>query len=62
MIHFARNGLGIVVVNDFCPVPAGLVGVRLDGVPDVAYSVVTRPGRATEPTDALVRVIVESCA
>lgn len=62
MIQFARYGLGIAVVNDFCPVPRGFVGVRLDGVPEVAYSVVTRPGKATEPRDVLVRMIVETSA
>jgi DNA-binding transcriptional LysR family regulator len=62
MIQFARYGLGIAVVNDFCPVPRGFTGVRLDGVPEVAYSVVTRPGKGTEPRDALVRIIVETSA
>jgi DNA-binding transcriptional LysR family regulator len=60
VIQFARYGLGIAVVNDFCPVPRGFVGVRLDGVPEVAYSVVTRPGKGTEPRDVLVRAIVET--
>ncbi len=62
MIQFARYGLGIAVVNDFCPVPRGLVGVRLEGVPDVEYHVVTRPGSARESTDTLSRMIVESAA
>ncbi len=60
MIQFASYGLGIAVVNDFCPVPRGLVGVRLDGVPDVEYYVVTRPGPKREPCDTLVRTIMES--
>lgn len=62
MIQFARYGLGIAVINDFCPVPRGFVGVRLEGVPDVAYSVVTRTGRTTEPRDALVKAILDGCA
>lgn len=60
MIQFARYGLGIAVVNDFCPVPRGFAGIRLDGAPEVTYSVVTRPGKATEPRDVLVRMIVET--
>ena len=60
MIQFARYGLGIAVVNDFCPVPRGLVGVRLEGVPDVEYPVVTRPGAGRESRDTLVRMILES--
>ena len=62
MIQFARCGLGIAVVNDFCTVPRGLVGVRLEGVPDVEYHVVTRPGAARESTDTLVRMILETAA
>ena len=61
MIQFVRYGLGIAVVNDFCPVPRGFVGVELSGVPDVEYFVVTRPGRSREAVDTLVRMIVK-CA
>ncbi len=50
------------MVNDFCPVPRGLVGVRLEGVPDVEYQVVTRPGAERDSTVALVRMILESAA
>jgi DNA-binding transcriptional LysR family regulator len=60
MIQFARYGLGLAVVNDFCPVPRGLVGVRLEGVPHVEYCVVTRPGAKRESKDTLVRMILES--
>jgi DNA-binding transcriptional LysR family regulator len=62
MTQFARYDLGVAVVNDFCPVPRGLVGVRLEGVPDVEYHVVTRPGVARDSRDTLVRMILESGA
>jgi DNA-binding transcriptional LysR family regulator len=62
MVQFVRYGLGIAVVNDFCPVPRGLVGVSLGGVPDVEYQVVTRPGARRESRDTLVRMIVEGAA
>ena len=62
MLNFARRGLGTAIVNDFCPVPRAFVGVELEGVPDVAYSVVTRPGRAREARDELVRRIVDTAA
>ncbi|HLT38774.1 MAG TPA: LysR family transcriptional regulator substrate-binding protein [Enhygromyxa sp.] len=62
MIQFVRYGLGIAVVNDFCPVPRGLVGVSLGGVPDVEYQVVTRPGAGRESRDTLLRMIVEGAA
>ena len=60
MIQLVRYGLGIAVVNDFCPVPRGLASVRLAGVPDVEYQVVTRPAAGRESTDTLVRMIVGS--
>jgi len=60
MIQFASYGLGLAVVNDFCPVPRGLVGVKLDGVPDVDYFVVLRRGTQRESRNTLVRMIVES--
>jgi hypothetical protein len=62
MIQFAHYALGIAVVNDFCPVPRGLVGVRLEGIPDVEYHVVTRPGTERESTNALIRMILETAA
>ena len=60
MIQFARYGMGIAVVNDFCPVPRGLTGVPLREVPDVEYRIVTRPGATRESTATLVRMIQES--
>lgn len=60
MIQFARYGLGIAILNDFCPVPRGLVGVRLEGVADVEYHAVTRPGAVRKSRDALVRTILDS--
>ncbi|MCA9621606.1 MAG: LysR family transcriptional regulator [Myxococcales bacterium] len=62
MIQFARHGLGIAVVNDFCPVPRGMVGVKLGGVPDVEYQVVTRREGRGEPQETLVGMILESVA
>lgn len=62
MIQFVRYGLGIAVLNDFCPVPRGFVGVRLEGVPEVTYSVVTRRGEARESRDVLVRLILEAAS
>ncbi|MEZ4364127.1 MAG: LysR family transcriptional regulator [Kofleriaceae bacterium] len=60
MIHLARHGLGLTVVNDFCPVPRGLVGVPLEGVPEVQYFVFTRAGAPREPRDALANLIGEA--
>jgi LysR family transcriptional regulator, low CO2-responsive transcriptional regulator len=62
MIQFARYGLGITVVNDFCPVPRGFVGLPLAGVPAATYWVVTRPGTPWQARDTLVRTIRETTA
>lgn len=35
MIQFARYGLGIAVVNDFCPTPRGFRALPLAGVPSI---------------------------
>jgi DNA-binding transcriptional LysR family regulator len=59
MVQFASYGLGLAVVNDFCPVPRGLVGLKLEGVPDVAYYTVVRRGAGRESRDALVRMIAD---
>ena len=42
MIQFARYGMGIAVVNDFCTVPRGMVGIPLDGAPSVEYFMLSR--------------------
>lgn len=62
MLQFARYGLGLAVVNDFCPVPRGLVGVRLSDVPEAAYYVLTRPGPPREARDTMVRLILDTLA
>lgn len=60
MTQFVRYGMGIAVVNDFCPAPRGLVGIPLRGVPDVEYQIVTRDGRERESRDTLVRLILDT--
>jgi DNA-binding transcriptional LysR family regulator len=42
MLEFARAGLGIAVVNDFCSVPRGCVSIELRGVAKATYSLVGR--------------------
>ncbi len=42
MLHFARLGLGIAVVNDFCPVPPGMAAVPLTGAPTITYHLLAR--------------------
>lgn len=42
MVRFVSYGLGITIINDFVPVPEGLVGVPVRGFPSVRYSVAVR--------------------
>jgi DNA-binding transcriptional LysR family regulator len=60
MLHFARLGLGITVVNDFCPAPRGMVAVPLRGVPSVTYSLIRRAGVRSHPAELLSQLIVHT--
>ncbi len=60
MIHFARLGVGLAVVNDFCPVPKGMVGIRLEGAPDVTYYLVERDGIARPGVKAMRQLILDT--
>lgn len=44
MMHFARLGIGLAVVNDFCSVPDGLIACPLEELPGVRYHAVHRAG------------------
>jgi len=57
MLQFARYGLGIAVVNDFCPPPRGMRAVRLEGFPPVTYYLLRRTGLRSRPVDELHRLI-----
>jgi len=60
MLQFAKYGVGIAVVNDFCSTPTGLVAVPLEGVPKVAYYVIGREGFTSQGTDAMRQLIIET--
>lgn len=60
MLRFTRYGLGITVINDFCPVPSGFVGLPLSWVPAVSYYRFTRPHPAGEARETLVKLIEET--
>jgi DNA-binding transcriptional LysR family regulator len=60
ILHFARLGLGIAVVNDFCRAPSGMVMKPLRGLPTLQYQVLRRRGRVySETAAALERTILE---
>jgi DNA-binding transcriptional LysR family regulator len=59
MLHFARLGLGVAIVNDFCRAPAGTVMRRLRGLPTLHYQLLRLRGRAqSEASSALERAIL----
>lgn len=62
MLHFARCGMGLAVVNDFCPAPRGMVGVPLTGVPTVTYWLVRRQAMRTPGAEALWALLGEERA
>jgi DNA-binding transcriptional LysR family regulator len=60
MLHFARLGLGVAVVNAFCPVPPGLVAIPLAGAPAITYHLLARPAPRGDATDSLRALICEA--
>lgn len=42
MLEFAKDGMGIAVVNDFCRPPRGCVAVKMRALPKATYSLVCR--------------------
>lgn len=44
MLHFARLGIGLAVVNGCCHIPPGLTARPLGGLPGVTYQLVHRDG------------------
>jgi DNA-binding transcriptional LysR family regulator len=60
MLQFARYGLGIAVVNDFCPPPRGMLAVPLEGVSPVTYYLLRRVGLRTRQAEAMHQLILET--
>jgi DNA-binding transcriptional LysR family regulator len=60
MLQFARYGVGLAVVNDFCPEPKGMAGVPLAGVPSITYYLIGRLGAGGPGAEAMRKLIVET--
>jgi DNA-binding transcriptional LysR family regulator len=60
MLQFARCGVGIAVVNDFCPAPEGMVSIPLEGAPDVVYYLIERAGFTSQGTGVLRELIADT--
>jgi len=63
MLHFAKLGLGLAVVNGFCRIPAGLVARPLRELAPVRYSLLApASGNAPVPVAWLERAIANECS
>ncbi len=60
MLHFARTGMGVAVVNDICTVPRGMVGIGLVGLPTITYYLVGRAEPRHPGAEELRRLILAS--
>lgn len=60
MLHFAKHGVGIAVVNDFCPAPKGMVSIPLQGAPDVVYYLIERAGFTSQGTEVMRKLIFDT--
>ncbi|BFO53868.1 LysR family transcriptional regulator [Acidovorax sacchari] len=55
MMQFAAWGLGLAVVNAFCPAPRGTVAIPLKGYPPLTYHVFHRKGQRLDPATSRLR-------
>ena len=60
MLQFVRYGVGIAVVNDFCPPPRGMKSIPLESAPAIAYHLVGRPGFTSRGAATMRDLIVET--
>jgi LysR family transcriptional regulator, low CO2-responsive transcriptional regulator len=60
MMQFARYGVGLAVVNDFCPAPRGTIAVPLEGAPQVTYYLVARPSFTSRGALVMRQLIAET--
>jgi len=57
-MELARDGLGIAIVNDFCPAPRGTVAIPLRGAATVTYRWLQRTGFSFAGTETLRRLVL----
>jgi DNA-binding transcriptional LysR family regulator len=57
MLELAHHGLGLAIVNDFCPAPRGMVALPLRDAPRVTYRWIERRGISSPGTEALRRLV-----
>jgi LysR family transcriptional regulator, low CO2-responsive transcriptional regulator len=60
MLELARDGLGLAIVNDFCPAPRGTVAIPLRGAATVTYRWLERTGFSFAGTETLRRLVTDA--
>ena len=60
MLELARYGLGITIVNDFCPPPKGMVAVPLHGASRISYRLFQRRAFRFVGSETLRRLVVDT--
>ncbi len=58
MLHFAKLGLGLTVVNSICAIPKGLVAKKLHGLPSVHYYLFHLSGMAKTGSHATLKKMI----
>jgi LysR family transcriptional regulator, low CO2-responsive transcriptional regulator len=53
MLHFAKLGVGLAIVNSFCRIPRGLVARPIRDLPQISYYVFHLKGNVTTAQSAL---------
>jgi LysR family transcriptional regulator, low CO2-responsive transcriptional regulator len=60
MLQFAKYGVGVAVVNDFCPAPRGMVGIPLEGAAPITYYLIERDGRPSQGAEAMRALLFDT--
>jgi DNA-binding transcriptional LysR family regulator len=61
MLEFARDGMGIAVVNDLCPIPRGCTAVPVRGLPSASYFLLTRKS-LSKAASKLRQLVIEAAS
>ena len=57
MVHLVTLGAGVCIINEFVPLPDGLVGIPVEGFDTIRYEIATREGAEYAGTRWLVELL-----
>ncbi|MCG8610655.1 MAG: LysR family transcriptional regulator substrate-binding protein [Pseudomonadales bacterium] len=60
MLHFAKQGMGLAIVNEYCKVPKGLTARALPEFPSIQFQLIKRRFGSTRPAIAELEEILFS--